>query len=151
MAASKVDTIVHGGTVVTATHTFQGSVAIRGEKIVAVGPDDSLPDADNYIDASGKQVFPGPIDAHSHFDNIDPYELGIKAGALAGLTTVLPFATYDVKNKETIPQAINRLKDRLSKESCWTTRSTSSWTTPNTYWKASLKRFPWGSPPTSCL
>ena len=117
MAASKVDTIVHGGTVVTATHTFQGSVAIRGEKIVAVGPDDALPDADKYIDASGKYVFPGAIDAHSHFDNMDPYELGIKAGALAGLTTVMPFSTYDVANKETLPQAINRLKERLSKES----------------------------------
>ena len=117
MAASKVDTIVHGGTVVTSTHTFQGSVAIKGEKFVAVGPDDALPDADNYIDASGKLVFPGAIDAHSHFDNMDPYEIGIKGGALAGLTTVMPFSTYDVANKETLPQAINRLKERLSKES----------------------------------
>ena len=63
MGASKVDTVVHGGTVVTPTHTFEGGVAIKGEKIVAVGPDDMLPDADNYIDATGKQVFPGAIDA----------------------------------------------------------------------------------------
>lgn len=117
MGASKVDTVVHGGTVVTPTHTFEGGVAIKGEKIVAVGPDDMLPDADNYIDATGKQVFPGAIDAHSHFDNVDPYELGIKAAALAGLTTVLPFGGYDVNAKETLPQAINRLRDRLNKES----------------------------------
>ncbi len=117
MVNSKVDTVVHGGTVVTATSTFEGGVAIKDGVIAAVGPREALPEANEYIDVSGKYVLPGAIDCHVHFDNVDPYELGIKAGARKGLTTVIPFGMYDHRNKETLPQAINRLRDRLNKES----------------------------------
>ena len=72
MANSRVDTVVHGGTVVTSTAAFEGGVAIKGEKIVAVGPREVLPEADNYIDATGKYVLPGAMDCHAHFDKVDP-------------------------------------------------------------------------------
>ena len=61
MVNSKVDTVVHGGTVVTATGAFEGSVAIKDGVIASVGPRDSLPEANEYIDVTGKYVLPGAI------------------------------------------------------------------------------------------
>ncbi|MDO5506027.1 MAG: amidohydrolase family protein [Pseudoxanthomonas suwonensis] len=70
-AKSDVDVIIAGGL------AFDGSdapgrkvdVAIRGERIVAVGPDLAARfHADRIIDARGKLVAPGFIDAHTHPD-----------------------------------------------------------------------------------
>ena len=59
MPAPTVDIIVHGGQVVTSSEAYEASIAIKGEKIVAIGPEDLLPPADRHIDASGKYVLPG--------------------------------------------------------------------------------------------
>ena len=117
MQSARVDTVVHGGQVVTATHTFEAGIAIRGEHIAAVGPQEMLPPADNYIDATGKYVLPGAIDCHVHFGNVDDYQVGTTAAAYAGLTTVIPFATYDIAREETLPQAITRLKEEVGGQS----------------------------------
>ena len=114
MAPQKVDVVVHGGTVVTATTSFEASVAIQGEQIVAVGPQEFMPDAELSIDATGKYVLPGAIDCHAHFGNADDHDLGPRAGALAGLTTVIPFMHYNRGEGETLPDAINRMKKELS-------------------------------------
>ena len=114
MADARVDTIIHGGQVVTSTQTFESAIAISGEKIVALGPMELLPPADNYIDATGKFVLPGLIDAHVHLDGHDDYELGSLAAARAGLTTLIPFGSYDVEKEETLPQAINRTKEEIA-------------------------------------
>jgi imidazolonepropionase-like amidohydrolase len=66
MSASGVDIVVRGGKVVTSTDVVEAAVAIRGDKIVAIGPDSVLPKADREIDASGKLVLPGLIDCHLH-------------------------------------------------------------------------------------
>lgn len=58
--------LVKGGTIVTATEKTKGDILIDGEKIVAIGTGlDSR--AETIIDATGKYVFPGGIDAHTHF------------------------------------------------------------------------------------
>ncbi len=66
------DLLLRSGTVVTvddarAVHQ-SGSVAIRGDRIVAVGPADDLADwqADTVIDCQGKAVLPGFVDGHNH-------------------------------------------------------------------------------------
>jgi predicted amidohydrolase YtcJ len=51
MPATGVDIIVHGGQVVTSCEAYDASIAIKGEKIVAIGPDDLLPPAAQHIDA----------------------------------------------------------------------------------------------------
>ena len=67
-AEARVDTIVRGGQVVTSSQVLDAAVAIQGEKIVAVAPEHLLPPADRVIDAEGKFVLPGLIDAHVHLD-----------------------------------------------------------------------------------
>lgn len=41
-------------------------ILIEGTKIKAIGKDLSMTDAATVIDASGKHVYPGFIDAHCH-------------------------------------------------------------------------------------
>ena len=109
----KVYTIVRGGQVVTSTQTYSASIAISGEKIVALGPEELLPPADNYIDAEGKLVLPGLIDSHVHLDGHDDYALGSRAAAYAGLTTLVPFGNYNLEQDETLPAAIHRIREEI--------------------------------------
>ena len=114
MAETRVDTIIRGGQVVTSSQVFDSAIAIAGEKIVALGPEELLPTADTYIDAEGKFVLPGLIDAHVHLDGHDDYALGALAAARAGLTTLIPFGTYNLEGDETLPQAIHRIQEEVN-------------------------------------
>ena len=60
--------LIKGGTILTVTHgrIENGSIYIKDGKIVAVGKDVTAPATATVIDASGKYVMPGIIDAHSH-------------------------------------------------------------------------------------
>lgn len=117
MESGRVDTVVHGGLVVTSTHAYEASIAIKGERIVVVGPQEVLPPAGRYIDAAGKYVLPGAIDCHVHFGNADNYQVGTTAAAYAGLTTVMPFGVVDLAREETLPQTLNRLKEEVARRS----------------------------------
>ena len=113
MAEARVDTIVRGGRVVTSSQAVDASVAIKGEKIVALGPEELLPQADRYIDAEGKFVLPGLIDSHVHMDGHDDYALGSLAAAHAGLTTLIPFANYELDRDETLVEAARRIREEV--------------------------------------
>ena len=113
MPEPRVDTIVRGGKIVTSSQVLDASVAIKGEKIVALGPEELLPPADHYIDAAGKFVLPGLIDAHVHLDGHDDYALGALAAAHAGLTTLIPFGNYNLEGDETLVQAAQRIREEV--------------------------------------
>lgn len=90
-----VDTVIAGGTVVTASSMFDAAVAIDDGTIVGVGEEDSLPSADARIDATGQLVLPGIVDPHVHVDDhvsIDSYQTVSSAAALGGVTTFIDFA-----------------------------------------------------------
>ena len=68
-----IDLIVAGGVVATLdskrTVFDDGAVAIHGDRIVDVGPSDAVKarhTAKRTLDAKGKAVIPGLIDAHAH-------------------------------------------------------------------------------------
>jgi dihydropyrimidinase len=100
---TEFDLVIRGGTVATASDTFRSDVGITGGKIVALGS--SLTNAKKTIDASGKLVLPGGIDAHCHLDQpraqglasggaimADGFESGSLSAAFGGTTTIIPFA-----------------------------------------------------------
>lgn len=90
-----IDTVIQGGTVVTADDTIEASVAIDEGEIVAVGSRAAMPDAENSVDASGLLVMPGVVDPHVHVDDmfsVDSYETATAAAALGGTTTYIDFA-----------------------------------------------------------
>jgi dihydropyrimidinase len=94
---SKLDTIIRGGRVATASDTVCCDVGIRGGTIVALGED--LGTADEVIDARGRLVLPGGIDSHVHLSQpsgpgivmADDFESGTRAAAFGGNTLVMPF------------------------------------------------------------
>ena len=55
------------GTVISGAGTRKQDVLVEGEKIIKVGEELSQPDA-KVVDVSGKLLFPGFIDGHTHFD-----------------------------------------------------------------------------------
>ncbi|GAT74612.1 N-acyl-D-aspartate/D-glutamate deacylase [Microbacterium sp. HM58-2] len=61
--------VLHGGSVVTASGPAPADVAIEEGRITEVGRVDPRP-ADEVVDASGRLILPGFIDAHSHADGL---------------------------------------------------------------------------------
>jgi dihydropyrimidinase len=114
--SQRVDTVVIGDRIVTATEVFEGAVAIKDGRIVGLGPRDVLPEANDVVDARGKLVFPGAIDCHVHLGpEYDDWRGGPEIAALAGLTTILAFTLTE--GAETLPQSIARQKDEHEKSS----------------------------------
>jgi dihydropyrimidinase len=99
-------TLITGGTVVTATGSSLADVLVDGETIAAVlAPGSALlgfdvaANVDTVIDATGKYVIPGGIDAHTHMElpfggtnASDTFETGTRAAAWGGTTTIVDFA-----------------------------------------------------------
>jgi len=111
-----MDTIIKGGTIVTAHETFVGDVGISGEKIVTIGQNLSNENA-KIIDAKGMYVMPGMIDAHVHLSlpfggtvSADTWETGTRAAAAGGITTVLDFAIQKVGDNLT--ETIRKRKEQ---------------------------------------
>jgi dihydropyrimidinase len=102
MTQPAYDLVIRGGTVATASETFEADVAVRGETIVAVGRD--LPQGAREIDARGKLVLPGGVDSHCHIEqlsaagimNADTFETATRAALHGGTTTVISFAAQHV-------------------------------------------------------
>lgn len=89
------DLVISGGRLVTSDSVLEADIAIKDDKIAAIGDERSLPDAEETVDASGLLVLPGVVDPHVHIDgylSIDPYEAGTSAAALGGVTSCINFA-----------------------------------------------------------
>ena len=95
-------TLITGGTVVSATGHGRQEVLIDGETIAAlIAPDSEVLDAitaDRTIDATGRYVIPGGVDAHTHMEMpfggteaSDTFETGTRAAAWGGTTTIVDF------------------------------------------------------------
>ena len=111
-------TLVHGGTVVTATDTYNADVLIEGETIATIGKDLDKGKHD-VIDASGAYVFPGGIDPHTHFDmpfggtvTADDFETGTRGAAMGGTTTVVDFALHT--RGDSLQNALNKWKEKAA-------------------------------------
>lgn len=107
-----MDLIIKSGTIVSPTATFKADVCVDNGKIVAITADAGT-DADKVVDASGKMVLPGAIDAHTHLAmpfggtiSSDDYYAGTRAAACGGTTTVFDFILQDFG--ETMVDAIKR-------------------------------------------
>jgi dihydropyrimidinase len=96
-----VRTRIDHGTVVTATASVRADLLIEDETIAALGATASGAAADLVLDAAGKLVLPGGIDAHTHLDMpltptlsaADDFASGTIAAALGGTTTIVDYAT----------------------------------------------------------
>lgn len=99
-------TLISGGTVVGPAGRSPADVLIDGERIAAVlQPGSTIlgtdlrTSVDRVVDATGKYVIPGGVDAHTHMEMpfggtvaSDTFETGTRAAAWGGTTTIVDFA-----------------------------------------------------------
>nr|WP_245398657.1 dihydropyrimidinase [Oceaniglobus trochenteri] len=91
------DLVISGGTVATAADTFRADIGITDGRIAALG--EGLEGADS-IDAGGRLVLPGGIEAHCHIAQesatggmtSDDYRSGSISAAFGGNSCFIPFA-----------------------------------------------------------
>ena len=81
-------------------NTIYGDVAVAGEQIAAVG--EISENAPQEIDAEGKWLLPGGVDAHTHLNltvgensTCDGWEKGSAAALAGGTTTVIEHISFD--------------------------------------------------------
>jgi dihydropyrimidinase len=98
-------TLIAGGQVVSPAGATPMDVIIDGETITALAAPGSglatswAAESERVIDATGKYVLPGGIDAHTHMEmpfggtfSADTFETGTRAAAWGGTTTIIDFA-----------------------------------------------------------
>jgi len=117
------DLIIANGTVVSADGQQQADVAVRGERIAAIGQGLNKPgEAAKVVDAKGKYVLPGGVDVHVHLElpfcgtvSSDTWDTGTRAAARGGVTTVIDFAIP--YGNESLDDAFHAWSER-AKKSC---------------------------------
>jgi len=91
--------LIKGGTIVTAADTYVADVYVEGEKVKMIGTNLDAGDGVDVLNADGKYVFPGFIDAHTHFEipfggtvSSDDFYSGTVGAAYGGTTCIVDFA-----------------------------------------------------------
>ncbi|MBU2668469.1 dihydropyrimidinase [Actinoplanes bogorensis] len=95
-----MSTLIKGGTVIGPTGPYAADVLVDGETIAAIfAPGRGPAEGPDVIDATGKYVIPGAIDAHTHMqmpfggtEASDTFDTGTRAAAIGGTTTIIDFA-----------------------------------------------------------
>jgi dihydropyrimidinase len=101
MSIQPFDLVIRNARIATASDTYAADIAITGGRIVQLGT--QLGAGLREIDAAGRVVTPGGVDAHCHLDQpmtppvrmADNFDTGTRAAACGGTTTVIPFAAQE--------------------------------------------------------
>lgn len=108
--------LLRGGDVVSARGVERLDVLMEGGRIAAVGADLPAGPA-QQVDCTGKLLFPGFIDGHTHFDlevcgtiTADDFATGSRAALRGGTTTVVDFAAPD--KGETLAAGLARWREK---------------------------------------
>ncbi len=101
MPNAAFDLVLRNARVATASDVFDADIAVSGGRIVQLGQ--GLGPGRREIDAAGRVVTPGGVDAHCHLDQpmappvrmADDFDTGTRSAACGGTTTVIPFAAQE--------------------------------------------------------
>jgi len=88
-----MSTVIKGGTIVGADHSYEADILIEGDTIKEIGKDLK---GDKVLDATDSLVIPGGIDPHTHFEMpfmgttaAETWESGTFAAASGGTTSTV--------------------------------------------------------------
>ncbi|MFD2512527.1 amidohydrolase [Pontibacter locisalis] len=101
------DLIVYNGTVYTVNNSFDKAeaFAVKDGKIIAVGTSEEIREkykATKELNAEGKTIYPGLIDAHAHFFR---YGLGLQSAELVDTESFKEVVQKVVEQREKYPEA----------------------------------------------
>lgn len=110
----RLDLVVRGGTVVTASGRFPADVGVTNGRIEALLAPGTAVEAERTIDAAGRHVLPGVIDVHSHhrepgFTHKEDIVTATSACAAGGVTT--SFAMPNVSPPPNTVEALDAMLD----------------------------------------
>lgn len=115
------DTMILGGTVVNADGQRPADVGIRDGRVAALLAPGETAMARDFIDAGGRLLLPGLVDAHAHLrepglTHKEDFESGTHAAALGGVTTILDMPTDDpwTATAEQLSDKMERAAGRLN-------------------------------------
>jgi len=116
------DLVVRDALATTSSDSFLCDIAVRDGRIVQLGRD--LPRGQREIDAAGRAVTPGGVDAHCHLDQpmdgparmADDFASGTRSAACGGTTTVIPFAAQ--KKGQSLRAAVADYHARAEGKAC---------------------------------
>jgi len=92
--------VVKNGLIVTPHGVIRGGLAVRNDKIVQIGADDSMPKANLEVNARGAYVLPGLIDPHVHIGAaneegaISEFRTESISAVVSGVTTMMGFVRF---------------------------------------------------------
>ena len=110
------DLLIKNGKIYTALETFKADIAVKDEKIIAIGQ--NLGNAKRVINADGMLVLPGGIDAHCHIEQessnrimtADDFYSGSVSAAFGGNTSFIPFAAQH--RGQSLREVVDTARDR---------------------------------------
>ena len=110
-----VETLIRGGTLVTAGGRVEADLGIDDGRISAILAPGSPVEADRIVDATGRHVLPGAIDVHSHhrepgFMHKEDIVSATSACAAGGVTT--SFAMPNVDPPPNTPEHLASMLER---------------------------------------
>lgn len=112
--------VLQGGSVVSAEGVFAADLMVVDGSISMLGTGLPVPKDATIVDCSGRLVFPGGVDAHTHLDapmmgtrTADDFESGTTAALCGGTTTIVDFAIQS--GGQTLPQALETWHSRAAR------------------------------------
>ncbi|WP_313197913.1 dihydropyrimidinase [Rhizobium sp.] len=118
---TEFDTVIHGGRIATASDVFDADIGIIDGRIAAIS--EKIAGGARRIDASGKLVVPGGIEAHAHIAqesssglmSADDYYSGSVSAAFGGNSSFIPFAAQH--RGQSIADVISTYDNRAAPQS----------------------------------
>lgn len=87
----QADLVIRGGLVVTGEGITSADIVVADGKVRELVPHGTDVHAANVVDAAGRYVLPGAVDAHCHPVNTDRMDAMSMTAAYGGITTMIPF------------------------------------------------------------
>jgi dihydropyrimidinase len=111
--------VINGTMVIPGTGLVRGGIGCKDGKVVEIGPEFGLGEAERTVDATGLYVIPGVIDPHVHLgiftgDFGAEAETETKAALAGGVTTVGVFMGGDQSYLPALPDLIEAVETRAS-------------------------------------
>jgi dihydroorotase len=110
-----LDLKIIGGTLVLDGATVRAGLGIRDGRIVQIAAEAYLPEASETIDATGRYVLPGAIDAHVHtrdpgYPQEERFETATASAAAGGVTTIIDMPGTDIPMLANVAALENKVR-----------------------------------------